>query len=82
MGFAFAGVTYPVMSMPLLAKMYSATLPLSYWVKVMINQSLRQIPIVYDVKSIIALIILMSLGLLALIRIKSLAKDEKRWYQQ
>lgn len=82
MGFAFAGVTYPVMSMPLIAKIYSATLPLSYWVKVMINQSLRNIPVVYDFKPIFLLVVLMSLGLLSLIRIKSLAKDEKRWYQQ
>lgn len=82
MGFAFGGVTYPVMSMPLAAKIYSATLPLSHWVKIMINQSLRQIPPVYDLKSLFALVILMSLGFLALIRIKKLSKDEKRWYQQ
>ena len=81
MGFAFAGVTYPVMVMPWIAKAYSATLPLSYWVQVMIDQSLRQIPIIYDFKHINSMLILSAVGLLALIRLKKLAMDEKRWYQ-
>lgn len=81
MGFAFAGVTFPVMAMPLIAKIYSCSLPLSYWVQVMIDQSLRQIPEIYDVKHLLSLLALMSLGLLALPRLKKLAMDEKRWYQ-
>ncbi|MBR1754892.1 hypothetical protein IJ732_08665, partial [bacterium] len=81
MGFAFAGVTFPTMSMPLVAKIYSSLLPLSYWIKTMINQSLRQTPVIYDIKNIVPLIILASLGLIALVRVKKLAQDEKRWYQ-
>ena len=82
MGFAFAGVTYPVMSMPIIAKLYSATLSLSYWVQIMIDQSFRNIPVVYDIKHIISMVLLMILGLVFLPRIKKFAFDEKRWYQQ
>ncbi|MBR1942570.1 ABC transporter permease [bacterium] len=82
MGFAFAGVTYPTMAMPLAAKMYSSTLPLSYWIQVMIDQSLRAAPIVYDIRHIVSLFVLMLVGLLFLPRVKKLAKDETRWYQQ
>ena len=82
MGFAFAGVTYPVMSMPFVAKAYSSILPLSYWIQIMIDQSLKNVPFVYDVKHIFSMILLMVLGLLFMPRIKKFAKDEKRWYQQ
>lgn len=82
MGFAFAGVTYPVMSMPLAAKIYNAVLPLNYWSKIMIDQSLREIPPIYDLKLLAILFGMSLIGFFALLRIKSLAKDEKRWYQQ
>lgn len=82
MGFAFAGVTYPVMAMPWAAKLYSAIIPLSYWVRIMINQSLRNIPPVYDLKNFIAIFLLVCLGWIFLPRIKKLANDESRWYQQ
>ena len=82
MGFAFAGVTYPVMAMPWGAKLYSAIIPLSYWIQVMINQSLREIPPIYDFKNFIAIFLLACLGWIFLPRIKKLANDESRWYQQ
>lgn len=81
MGFAFAGVTYPVMSMPLAARIYNAVLPLNYWSKIMINQSLREIPPIYDLKLLAVLLGMSLIGFFALFRIKSMAKDEKRWYQ-
>ena len=81
MGFAFAGVTFPTMSMPLVAKIYSAMLPLSYWIQIMIDQSQRQTPVIYDYKQFLGLTVFILIGLLAMPRIKSLAHDEKRWYQ-
>ena len=81
MGFAFAGVTYPVMAMPWIAKIYSMSLPMSHWVSVMINQSLRSIPVQYDIKSLVAMLILSGIGLSFLPRVKKLALDESRWYQ-
>lgn len=80
-GFAFAGVTFPTLSMPVAAKMYSSLLPLSHWIKTMINQSLRNTPIIYDIKNLIPMFILALFGLIALVRLKIIAQDEKRWYQ-
>ena len=82
MGFAFAGVTYPVMAMPLAAKVYSATLPLTYWIQVMIDQSLRNIPYIYDWKHFAAILFIMTWGFCVLPRLKKFAYDETRWYQQ
>ncbi len=81
MGFAFAGVTFPTMSMPILAKIYSATIPSTYWIKIMINQTFRKIPIIYDIKYFMGFLILTIIGILALKRLKKLAYDENRWYQ-
>ncbi|MBQ3311965.1 ABC transporter permease [bacterium] len=81
MGFAFAGVTYPVMAMPLIAKIYSYSIPITYWVTVMINQSLRGVPFVYDIKNIFAMCILCGISLTFLPRVKKLALDERRWFQ-
>ncbi len=82
MGFAFAGVTFPTMSMPWGAKLYGAIIPLSYWVQIMINQSLRNIPPIYDLKNFVVIFLLACLGWIFLPRIKRLANDESRWYQQ
>ena len=82
MGFAFAGITYPVIAMPLFAQLFSATMPLNYWVKIMIDQSLRQIPIIYNTKYFIALFIIIAISLCFLPRLKALCNDEKRWYQE
>lgn len=81
MGFAFAGVTFPVMSMPLAAKMYSAILPLNYWAKIMIDQSLVNKPVLYDLSHLLFMCCLMIIGLIVMPRVKKLANDEKRWYQ-
>lgn len=81
MGFAFAGVTFPVMAMPLAAKIYSAILPLSYWVKIMIDMSLINKPVIYDIHNLLLLASLMILGFLVLPRLKKLAQDESRWYK-
>lgn len=81
MGFAFAGITFPSMSMPLFAKIYGALMPLYYWIQIMLDQTFRDFPYVYDLKHFVGMIILAVLGFAASIRLKKLAYDEKRWYQ-
>lgn len=81
MGFAFAGITFPTMAMPLLAKIYSALMPVSYWILVMLDQTFRKFPIVYDLKHFLGMFVIFLFGMLSLIRLKKLALDEKRWYQ-
>ncbi len=81
MGFAFAGITFPSMSMPLFARIYGALLPLSYWIQIMLDQTFRNFPCFYDLKHFCGMVILTALGFVALIRLKKLALDEKRWYQ-
>ncbi len=46
--FAFAGVTYPAMAMPALAKLWSEFLPLTHYLNIVTDQSLKGIDIRYS----------------------------------
>lgn len=80
-GFALAGVTFPVMAMPPVIKVYTSMMPLNYWVQIMLDQSIRQIPYIYDLKFFLPSLCITFVGLLALYRLKKLALDENRWFQ-
>jgi len=80
-GFALAGITFPTMAMPIEIKIYSATMPLTYWAQIMLDQSIRKIPSIYDIKFFIPFICVIILAAIALFRLKKLALDENRWYQ-
>jgi len=81
-GFALAGITFPVMSMPLVIRMYTSIMPLNYWVQIMIDQSLRSIPYIHDLRFFIPSLGITLIALLSLYRLKKLALDKKRWFQE
>lgn len=78
--FAFAGITYPALGMPLPAKIWSWALPLSHYLNIIQQQALRGAP---------AQVSLLSLGFLALFvvippllfasRMRRLMQDKKYW---
>ncbi|MCQ2754952.1 MAG: ABC transporter permease, partial [bacterium] len=80
-GFALAGVTFPVMAMPKVVQAYTSIMPLNYWVQILLDQSLRNIPYIYDFKFLLPLLAIIFVGHVALIRLKQLAYDETRWDQ-
>lgn len=81
MGFAFAGVTFPIMAMPAFAKFYSWILPLSHYMSIMLDQVLRGIPPKYDLHSIGEIMVMICIGLAFLPRLKTVANDETKWYK-
>ena len=80
-GFALAGVTFPVMAMPPIVRAYTTIMPLNYWVQIILDQSLRKIPFHYDIKYFLPYMILILISMIALYRLKKLANDESRWYR-
>ena len=80
-GFALAGVTFPVMAMPTIVKAYTLLMPLNYWVQIILDQSMRNIPFNYDIKYFLPFIVLIFVAMIALYRLKILAQDESRWGQ-
>jgi len=45
--FAFVGITFPTIGLPLVAKTWAAIIPLSYYLKVLTDQGIRGTPAVY-----------------------------------
>lgn len=81
LGFTFVGMTYPTLAMPAFARGYSALLPLRPYLSVLIDQTLRGIPIKYDIGYIWWMLALSCLGLVCIPRLKKAANDEKTWYK-
>lgn len=79
LGFAFTGVTYPDISMPLLAKIFGDLMPLKHYLRILINQTMRDIAPVYDLKYYLSIAALALFGLMFLKRLKTVAGDEKYW---
>ncbi|MGC8738428.1 MAG: ABC transporter permease [Candidatus Hydrogenedens sp.] len=42
--FAFAGITYPVIGMPLFAKAWSYSLPITHYLRIILEQAIRGVP--------------------------------------
>lgn len=81
LGFTFAGMTYPIIAMPLAANIYSFILPLRHYLAIVIDQSLRGIPYSYDWKYIGYLLFLIFIAIVFLPLLKKNAMDEKKWYK-
>lgn len=81
LGFTFAGMTYPTIAMPPFAKAYSALLPLRPYINLLIDQSLRGIPVKFDVIYIWWIFALALFGAAFLPELKKKAQDETKWYK-
>ena len=81
LGFTFAGVTFPHIAMPAFAKVYSNLLPITHYLKIMIDQTLRNIPPKYDFDEMTWLVGLGLFGASFLPRLKKLALDKNQWYK-
>lgn len=53
--FAFAGVTFPIISMPLPAQIWGTILPLTHYLKILVDQALRGAPAAVSLPAIEAL---------------------------
>lgn len=81
LGFTFAGMTYPSIAMPAFARYYSALLPLRPYLALLVDQSLRGIPPIYDIVYIRWMAILALFGASFLPLLKKHTNDEKQWYK-
>ena len=54
--FAYAGVTFPTMGMPAFARFWGALLPLTHYLKLLVDQSMKGAPTPVSVPSLLALL--------------------------
>lgn len=78
MALTFSGLTFPTMSMPLLAKLFSMVFPYTFWLKIFLSQSLRGEPVHEALTSLLVLILFILTGILGFPLFKKRMMDE-RW---
>lgn len=78
--FAFAGVTFPVMAMPLSGKIWGGLLPLSYYLVILLDQGMRGAPVAVSLPPLSAMCgFVVLIPLLAVPRLGRLMVDEQQW---
>ncbi len=78
--FAYAGITFPTMGMPLFARFWGALLPLSHYLKLLVDQSMRGAPPSASAPSLLALLLFaVSAPLLAAPRLRHVLHESRYW---
>jgi ABC-2 type transport system permease protein len=82
MALTFSGLTFPVIAMPLAAKLFSYAFPYTYWLHIFMSQSLRGEPAAETIYSFLAFIPFILAGFLAFPGIKRKLSDPIYWYRE
>jgi ABC-2 type transport system permease protein len=82
MALTFSGLTFPIMAMPLLAKLFSYIFPFTYWLHIFMSQTLRGEPGVKTIYSFLAFIPFILAGLLAFPGAKRKLSDPSYWFRE
>lgn len=78
--FAFSGVTFPIMGMPLFAKIWSSLLPLTYYIKTFVDQSMKGAPVSVSIPDLCFLSFFILGGVcLSCFRMKKILNDPAYW---
>ena len=79
MALTFAGLTFPAMGMPVVAKVFSWLFPYSFWLKILLSQSLRGEPLIETLPYFIVIMIFIGLGILSFKGMKKKFSNSKYW---
>lgn len=78
--FAFVGMTFPILSMPVAAKAWSAVLPLTYYLKIFVDQSMRGASVTINLRDLgMMLLFVCILTPLAMLRMPRLMTESRYW---
>jgi len=81
--FAFAGITFPVMAMPLAGKLWAGILPISYYLIIFLDQGMRGAPVIVSLAPLAVMLGFVVIApLLAVPRLGKLMMDEQYWGRQ
>lgn len=77
---AFAGLTFPIMAMPFPGKVWAWALPLTHYLKIFVDQSIRGVPMVYSLLPLGGLALFLLPGpATAMLRLKRLITNKNYW---
>ncbi len=77
--FAFAGITFPLEGMPVLGKAWSSLLPLTHYLHLFQEQTLRQAPISVSVPDLLIMLVFVGTGYCLIPLFKSHMTDSRYW---
>jgi ABC-2 type transport system permease protein len=78
--FAYAGITFPAIGMPAFARIWGALLPLTHYLKLLVDQSMKGAPVSVSAPSLFALLaFVVAAPLLAWPRLRRVLRDERYW---
>lgn len=78
--FTFVGITFPAIGLPYLAKAWAAIIPLSYYLKILIDQAMRATPVAYNILPLTTLAAFVPLLLIVpILRFKKLMTQDRYW---
>lgn len=75
----FSGLTFPAMGMPAFAQAFSLIFPYTYWLGILMGQSLRGESAAQGLMPVYAMSLFIILGLLFIPRLKYMLLNKRRW---
>jgi ABC-2 type transport system permease protein len=81
MALTFSGLTFPLMSMPIIARLFSYIFPFTSWLHIFMSQTLRGEPAIETFYSFLAFIPFILAGFLAFPGAKRKLSDPVYWYR-
>jgi ABC-2 type transport system permease protein len=82
MALTFSGLTFPVMAMPFLARLFSYIFPFTFWLHIFMSQTLRGEPASETLYSFLAFIPFIIAGVLAFPGIKRKLSNPIYWFRE
>ncbi|HEY3382805.1 MAG TPA: ABC transporter permease [Vicinamibacterales bacterium] len=78
--FAFVGITFPTMAMPVLGRVWGAVLPLTHYLKILVDQAMRGTAPANSMASLGALLVFVCVApLISVWRMGEVARDPRHW---
>lgn len=77
--FAFTGITFPMIGMPLMASIWARLLPLFYYLKLLVDQSMRGIQPAASAQQLGVLVLFLILPVVSSFRLKKIMSDSSYW---
>ncbi|HEX3009134.1 MAG TPA: ABC transporter permease [Bacteroidales bacterium] len=75
----FSGLTFPAVGMPAFGQAFSSIFPFTYWIKLLIGQSLRGEPVSNAALPLLAMVLFIGLGMLFIPRLRYMLLNKSRW---
>jgi ABC-2 type transport system permease protein len=79
MSLTFSGLTFPRFGMPMMAQIYSAIFPFTFWMEIFMGQTLRGEAPINAIHPLYIFLIFITMGLLSVPKFKKTLQHERYW---